>query len=213
MEYIHLDQRNYICGPSDYNDIFDLHLGRKKIHGVYKTDEYNARYPTMMRVLLKGLKKDHFVIGCRSISTGKMLSYAVLHCPKEHPFGFIKFAETDKLDNSYFLSPDNCGYNMFVFAGMLFAEDNKLDYFLATRLGSFNALARLAGKTDNQVYSGRLHDNYQIFLHRVITPEQKSITLLEQNLLPANPLVPRITTLGIFQVSMKQSQRVHHFFK
>ena len=53
----------YFCTLDDYNEINKIHLSQHHIHGVEKTPAYYARYPTVVRSILTGLKKDYKIIG------------------------------------------------------------------------------------------------------------------------------------------------------
>ena len=210
MELLHKNQRAYICTLEDYADIESIHLSQPKIHNVEKTRVYNARFPTIMRFLLKGLKKDHYVLGCRSTETNKLLSYSIVLSPEGHPFGFIKFSEAIK-NSDYFLASNGI-LQLTKLATMIFEKRNQLDFFVVTKLSAAIAAARAKKESMTPDQEG-VFNRYNFLLHNIIHPEQKPITPIDKVLVAENPAIPRIKSISIFQVAMKPEHRLAHFKK
>jgi len=209
MELLLNNQRAYICTVEDYADIESIHLSQPKIHNVEKNRAYNTRFPATMRFLLKGLKKDHYVLGCRSTETNKLLSYSIVLSPEGHPFGFIKFVEATKGSN-YFLS-SNGVLLLTKLATELFESHNQLDFFVVTKLSA--ALAAARAKKNVDVDQDGLYNRYNFLLHNIIHPDQKPITPIDKVLVAENPIMPRTKSISIFQVAMKPELRLKHFEK
>jgi hypothetical protein len=210
MELLHNNQRAYICTLEDYADIESIHLSQPKIHNVKKNKVYNARFPTIMRILLRGLKKDHYVIGCRSTETGKMISYAVILSPEGHSFGFIKFMEAGK-NSDYFLASNGI-LQLTKLAMMIFEDRNQLDFFVVTKLSAAIAAARAKKESMTEDQEG-IYNRYNFLLHNIIHPDQKPITPIDKVLVQENPVMPRTKSISIFQVAMKPEYRLQHFKK
>lgn len=210
MELLLNNQRAYICTVEDYADIESIHLSQPKIHNAEKNRAYNTRFPATMRFLLKGLKKDHYVLGCRSTETNKLLSYSIVLSPEGHPFGFIKFVEATKSSDYFLLS--NGILVLTKLATKIFESRNQLDFFVVTKLTAALAAARAKHIVSSDDHDGLYH-RYNFLLHNVIHPDQKPITPIDKVLIAENPVMPRTKSISIFQVAMKPELRLKHFEK
>lgn len=209
MEFAYQNKRAYICTMDDFEDIKAVHLSRKSIHGSEKTIEYNARFPTVTRALLRGMKPDHYILGCRNLDTGTLVSYSVVNVPKSHPFTFIRFAETLSQPGMFL---ENNGLDwLFRLTSMLSEADNKFDMFFAVKHKSFvGATRQVANVTRSPDKEGQF-DRYIIMLHSVIKAGESPVTPIEKHLLPEPSPMPREKDLAIVHFALKPELRLQHY--
>jgi hypothetical protein len=208
MEFTYNNLKAYICTLDDYSDIFKIHQSRPAIHNHIKTDEYNLKFPTVLRVVLRGIKADHYVLGVRDLTTNQLVSYSIVHIPIGHPFSFIKFIESIVSEN-FFAVSSGLGH-MVRLLMMLGQKSNKFDIFVAIKLKSFISGMKCIKKFVRDTNPGIFDYNHYL-LHSVVEPDQQPVTPLEKHLLADRPSIPRTKTIGIIQIALKSEYRLSFF--
>jgi hypothetical protein len=197
----------YFCTLDDLNDILKIHQSRFYVHDVEKPPAYYARFPTMLRSILQGLKPDHKVLGYKHEGYDKLTAYAIVWLPQNMPWSAIKMAEvikTNKDDIDFFMTAWLAFGDTVAQLGE--AED-RLQYFVATTLKAHMGLARFS-----KAFKGSSHvmEKYNFLLFSIIGPDGKLKNPVEEMLL-TNYLIPQVKDIAIIEMSMREQYRLEHF--
>lgn len=210
MEFNFNGLKSYICTLDDYEDIKRIHLSRKTVHGAEKTVEFNSRFPTITRGLLRGVKPDQYLLGCRNLDTGELVSYCITHIPKDHPFGFIRFAESMARPGVFLENGNGVGW-LFKLTSMLSEADNKMDFFFAVKYKSYYAGQRLLQSNARTPENDGIFDRYTPLLHSVVRAGDVAKNPVEKHLLPEPAPIIRIKDIAIVQFALKNEFRINHW--
>ncbi len=190
------------CTIDDYDAINQIHLSRRSIYGVPKTSEYLARYPTIVRSVLRNLKQDHSILGY--YENDQLVSYGILWMPNNLPWWFLKHIEARKQDTETIqegvLPPI---FNLM--QGIIEQGDAQGKYqgFFAFPAKSFKGIFKY--KDTFEPFRNRA-----FLLHSLVDRNWILRTQIEVALL-AKPLIPKIKTMGVFEVSLKEEYRFDKF--
>jgi hypothetical protein len=195
----------YTCTINDFDAINQIHLSRAQIYGVAKTPEYNARYPTLIRSILRNLKQDHSIIGCNDPVTGNLVSYAILWMPHNLPWWFCKHIESIKPATITDFKEDILMPIFRLMDGQMTLGDanDKLQGFFAFPVKSFMGIFRYKGSYEP-------FNSRNFLLHSIVDRNWMLKTQIEVALL-AKPLIPKIKTMGVYELSLNEAGRLAHF--
>ena len=197
----------YFCTLDDFQEIMKIHQSRFYVHDVEKTPAYYARFPTMMRSILQGLKPDHKVIGYKHDGHDKMTAYAIVWLPEKMPWYAVKMAEVIK--------PKESDFNISITAWIAIADElarlgeseNKLQFFIACTLKMTLGLKRF---TKTFKGTSRIMNNYNFLLFSIVGPDGVLNGPIEELLL-SNYILPKVRNIAIMEISMTEKNRLEHF--
>lgn len=177
------------------------------MHDVEKTPAYYARFPTMMRSILQGLKPDHKVIGYKHDGHDKMTAYAIVWLPQKMPWYAVKMAEVIK--------PKESDFNISITAWIAIADElarlgeleNKLQFFIACTLKMTLGLKRF---TKTFKGTSRVMNDYNFLLFSIVGSDGKLNGPIEELLL-SNYILPKVHNVAIMEISMTEKCRLEHF--
>jgi len=197
----------YFCSLDDYGDIMRIHQSRFYIHNIEKTPAYYARFPTLIRSVLQGLKPDHKIIGYKPEGAEHMIAYAIVWIPKIGPYNAIKMSEVIKYDQ--------CDFDLSITAWIEIADElarlgeaeDRLQFFVAMPL-----MTHLGVKRFSKTFKGNSNvmNKYNFLLFSVIGAEDKIQNPIEELML-SNYILPKIQNIAIIEISMMERYRLHHF--
>jgi hypothetical protein len=184
-----------------------IHQSRFYVHDIEKTSDYYARFPTMMRSILQGLKPDHKVIGYKPNANDKMIAYAIVWIPSKSPWNAIKLAEVIKPKDSDFDTSITAWVALADELARLGELENKLQFFVATTLRAHMGLTRFAKK-----FKGNSHvmNRYNFLLFSIVGPNGELNSPIEELLL-SNYILPKVQNIAILEISMTEKNRLEHF--
>ena len=197
----------YFCTLDDFDDIMRIHQSRIYIHNVEKTSTYYARFPTMLRSILQGLKPDHKIIGYKPEGAEHLMAYAVVWLPKNMPWNAIKLSEVIKRkDSDVYLSMKAWCEITDEVARLGEAED-KLQFFVACPLKMTMGVKRAS-----RMFKGEYHtmNNYNFLIFSIIGPDGVIKTPVEELLL-SSYILPKVQDIVIMDISMTEKRRLEHF--
>jgi len=210
-----MENNCYFCTLDDYNEINKIHLSQHYIHGVEKTPAYYARYPTVVRSILTGLKKDYKIIGYKHNGSEHMTGYGVVWIPTSTKLPFTAFLMGENMYNRDKDNPDN-QLDSGMMGGLAIAENlakigeerDILQFFMALPLKTHLSLMRFSKffKKKNKHLLGR----YNFLLFSVVGEDGVFKNSIEELLLK-NPVMPRLQNMAIVEVSMIEKYRLEHF--
>jgi hypothetical protein len=197
----------YFCTLDDFQEIMKIHQSRFYVHDVEKTPAYYARFPTMMRSILQGLKPDHKVIGYKHDGHDKMTAYAIVWLPEKMPWYAVKMAEVIK--------PKESDFNISITAWIAIADElarlgeleNKLQFFIACTLKMTLGLKRF---TKTFKGTSRVMNDYNFLLFSIVGPDGELNNPIEELLL-SNYILPKVQNIAIMEISMTEKNRLEHF--
>jgi hypothetical protein len=197
----------YFCTLDDFQEIMKIHQSRFHVHDVEKTPAYYARFPTMMRSILQGLKPDHKVIGYKHDGHDKMTAYAIVWLPQKMPWYAVKMAEVIK--------PKESDFNISITAWIAIADElarlgeleNKLQFFIACTLKMTLGLKRF---TKTFKGTSRVMNDYNFLLFSIVGSDGKLNGPIEELLL-SNYILPKVHNVAIMEISMTEKCRLEHF--
>jgi len=192
-----------LCTIEDYDAINQIHLGRRSIYGVAKTSEYLARYPTIVRSILRNLKQDHSILGYYENDT--LVSYGIIWMPNNLPWWFLKHIESRKQQEVESIIDDVLPPIFKLIQGVIDKGDEQEKYqgFFAFPARSFKGIFKY--KETFEPFKNRA-----FLLHSLVDRNWVLKTQIEVALL-AKPLIPKIKTMGVFEVSLKEEYRFDKF--
>jgi hypothetical protein len=197
----------YFCTLDDLDDIMRIHQSRFYVHDVEKTSAYYARYPTMLRSILQGLKPDHKILGYKPNENDKMTAYAIVWLPEKMPWNAIKLAEVIKPKDSDFDTSITAWIALADELARLGELENKLQFFVATPLKAHMGLTRFAKKFKGDSY---VMNRYNFLLFSIVGPDGVLTGPIEELLL-SNYILPKVQNIAILEISMIEKCRLEHF--
>jgi hypothetical protein len=210
-----MENNCHVCTLEDFDAINKIHLSQHYIHGMEKTPAYYARYPTVIRSILTGLKKDYKVIGYKHNDSKHMTGYGIVWIPTSNKMPYTAFIMGENMYNRDKNDPDN-QLDSGMMGGLAIAENlakigeerDILQFFMALPLKSHLALMRFSKffKKRNKHLLGR----YNFLLFSVVGEDGEFKNSIEELLLK-NPVMPRMQNIAIVEVSMMEKYRLEHY--
>jgi len=197
----------YFCTLDDLNDILKIHQSRFYIHNVEKPPAYYARFPTLIRSVLQGLKPDHKVIGYKPEGADHLVAYAIVWLPDNMPWNAIKLSEVIKSKESDIYLSMKAWCEIADEVARLGEADDKLQFFVACPLKMTMGLKRASElyKKDHNVMN-----NYNFLIFSMIGPDGVLKTPVDELML-SNYVLPKVQDIVIMNISMTEKCRLEHF--
>jgi hypothetical protein len=208
-----MENNCYFCTLDDYNDINRIHQSQHYIHGVEKTPAYYARYPTVIRSILTGLKKDYKIIGYKEPNSDRMTGYGIIWVPVSAKIPFNAFVMGESLQTGSVDQLESTTASLLSIAEELAKigeEKDVLQFFIALPLKAHLGLMRFSKffKERNKYLLSR----YNFLLFSVVGEDGVLKNSIEELLLK-NPLMPRLQKIALVEISMMEKYRLEHFAK
>jgi len=210
-----MENNCHFCTLEDFDQINKIHQSQHHIHGMEKTPAYYARYPTLIRAILTGLKKDFKIIGYRHNNSKQLTGYGVVWIPVTTNMPFNALLMGENMYNRDSKDPNN-QLDSGMMGGLAIAENlakigeerDILQFFMALPLKSHIALMRFSKffKKRNKHLLGR----YNFLLFSVVGDDGVLKNSVEELLLK-NPVMPRVQQIAIIEVSMMEKYRLEHY--
>ena len=188
-----------LCSINDYDQINKLHLARRSIYGVNKTAEYMSHYPTIVRSILRNLKQDHHILG--NWQDDQLVSYAIVWMPNNLPWWFCKHIETVKPKSITSIQQDILPPIFDLMGGIIERGDQtgKHQGFFAFPVEAFRGIFKF--KNTYELFRSRDFKLFSTVDRNWILRTQIEVALLNK------PLIPKIKTMGVYEVSLKEEFR------